>query len=37
MLRHEQFRQFGKQIQFELPSDSLRHILAKLSAPDSQR
>ena len=35
MLRREQFRQFGKQIQFELPGNSLGHILAELSAPDS--
>ena len=35
MLRGEQFRQFGKQIQFELPSNSLRHILAELPTSDS--
>jgi hypothetical protein len=35
MLRREQFRQLGKQIQFELPGNSLSHILAKLSAPNS--
>ncbi len=35
MLRREQFRQLGKQIQFKLPGNGLSHILAKLSAPDS--
>ncbi len=35
MLGGEQFRQFGKQIQFELPGNSLGHILAELSTPDS--
>jgi len=35
MLRREQFRQLGKQIQFELPGNSLSHILAELPGPDS--